>query len=247
MKAAPLLLLPGLLCDDSIWEPQVRALADYDPVAVPGYGDADSLVEMARRALALAPATFSLVGHSMGARVALELLRMAPERVERLALLDTGVHPLRPSEPESRQKLLDLGRAEGMEALVDAWLPPMVHPDRRSDAALMGPLTEMSRKGGIPRFEAQIKALLGRADVLSLLRSIRMPVLVATGRQDEWSPVAQHEEIAALIPGAELVIFEDSGHMAPVEAPDQVNAALRRWLERPAAATGQPESSFHTA
>lgn len=233
MKAAPPLMLPGLMCDHSIWDAQVRGLADYSPIAVPGYGLARSLAEMAQRALELAPPVFSLVGHSMGARVALEVFRLAPERVERLALLDTGIHPLQPGETDKRQALLDIGRNHGIERLVDEWLPPMVHPDRRDDAEIMAPMYAMSCAGGFERVEAQIEALLGRADVMPLLATIRVPTLVATGRQDEWSPVAQHERMAELIPGAELVIFEDSGHMAPVEVPDQVNAALRRWLERP--------------
>lgn len=235
MKAAPPLFLPGLMCDQSVWGAQVQGLADYDPVAVPGYGLARTLEEMAARALELAPPRFSLAGHSMGARVALEVYRAAPGRVERIALLDTGIHPLQPGEPEKRQALLDIGREHGIERLVDEWLPPMVHPDRRGDAAIMQPMHAMSCADGMARVEAQIEALLARPDVLPLLAAIRMPTLVATGRQDEWSPVEQHVEIAGMIPGAELVIFENSGHMAPVEVPDQVNAALRRWLERPAA------------
>lgn len=233
MQAAPPLFLPGLMCDESVWEPQMRAFADLGAVAVPGYGDARSLADMAARALELAPPAFSLAGHSMGARVALEVFRAAPERVERLALLDTGIHPLQPGEPAKRQALLDIGRAHGIERLVDAWLPPMVHPDRRNEAELMAPMHKMSCAGGFERVEAQIEALLSRPDVIPLLSTIRCPTLVATGRQDEWSPVEQHERIAELIPGAELVIFEDSGHMAPLEVPDQVNAALRRWLDRP--------------
>ncbi|MGE5723023.1 MAG: alpha/beta fold hydrolase [Sphingomonadales bacterium] len=230
--AAPLLLLPGLMCDERIWAPQLREFAAQGAIAVPGYGDARSLVEMARRALAQAPAHFSLVGHSMGARVALEVFRLAPERVERLALLDTGIHLPKPNEAEKRYALRALGVREGIGRLVDEWLPPMVHPARRSDPALMEPLRAMAIAGGVERYEAQIEALLGRPDVLPLLGTIRCPTLVGVGRQDGWSPVEQHEAIAAMIPGAELAIFEDCGHMSPVEAPRQVNAALARWLGR---------------
>jgi pimeloyl-ACP methyl ester carboxylesterase len=226
-----LLLLPGLMCDARIWGPQLRAFADQGATAA-DYGDANSLEEMARRAIAPAPGRVSLVGHSMGARVALEVYRRWPERVERLALLDTGIHLPGPGEAGKRHALLALGRAEGIGRLVDEWLPPMVHPARRSDAALMEPLRDMAMAGGADRYEAQITALLGRQDVSALLPTIRCPTLVGVGRQDEWSPVEQHREIAAAIPDSELVIFEDAGHMAPVEAPDQVNAALRRWLAR---------------
>ena len=188
-RAAPPLFLPGLLCDQRIWAPQLHALANHDPVAVSGYGDASSLIAMAEHAMSLAPPTFSLVGHSMGARVALEVFRLAPDRVERLALLDTGIHPLAPGEREKRLALLELGRREGMARLVDAWLPPMVHPDRRADRAFLAPLEAMSAGFGTAGFEAQITALITRPDPIPLLPTIRCPTLIGVGRQDEWSPV----------------------------------------------------------
>lgn len=230
---APLLLLPGLLCDATIWAPQQDVFAEVG-VTVADYGDANRLEEMARRALARAPARVSLAGHSMGARVALEVLRIAPERVERLALLSTGMHPVRPGEAEKRHGLLDLGRAQGVDALIDAWLPPMVHESRRSDPEIMAPLRDMCRRAGLATYAAQIAALLARPDPTDLLGRIAVPTLVATGRQDGWSPVDQHVEIASAIPGSTFLVFEESGHMAPFEVPDQVNAALRRWLEQPA-------------
>jgi pimeloyl-ACP methyl ester carboxylesterase len=228
--AAPLLFLPGLLCDASVWEPQLQAFRDRNPVVIDGYGLADRLDRMARVALDQAPSSFSLVGHSMGARVALEIYRLVPERVERLALFDTGVHPPGPREGDTRHALLALGQEQGIEKLVDEWLPPMVGPQKRGDAAFMARLKAMSVAGGTELYAVQIEALLNRPDYRPMLGAIRCPTLVGVGRQDEWSPVAQHEEIAAAIPGADLVIFEDCGHMAPLEAPDQVNRALERWL-----------------
>jgi pimeloyl-ACP methyl ester carboxylesterase len=233
--AAPLLLLPGLICDDRIWDAQVRDLSEFSPIAVSGYGLARNLRDMALRALELAPPVFSVVGHSMGARVALEVFREAPDRVERLALLDTGVHPPQPGEAAKRHALLALGRQHGIERLVDEWLPPMVHPDHAREAGIMEPLRAMCIAAGVDTYEAQITALLGRPEASPLLPTINGPVLVACGREDVWSPPEQHEEMAAAIPDAELVIFDHCGHMAPVEAPDQVNVALRRWLDRPKA------------
>jgi len=230
MTPAPLFLLPGLLCDASVFAPQTAAFDGA--IALDGYGAARSLVEMAAVVLAQAPARISLLGHSMGARVALEVYRLAPGRVERLALLSTGVHPLKPGETEKRHALRDLGRREGMAALVDAWLPPMVAEARQDDEALMAPLHAMSIRAGIATYEAQIAALLGRPEVEALLPAIACPVMVGVGRQDRWSPVDQHEAMAAAIPGATLTIFEDSGHMSVVEAPEQVNAAIRLWLDR---------------
>ena len=226
---APPLFLPGLLCDQTIWTAQVEAMAAINPV-VASYGLSRSLQDMARLALDIAPPVFSLVGHSMGARVALEVVRMAPERVARLALLDTGVHPAQPGEAEKRYALLDLGRHEGIDQMVAAWLPPMVHPGRLADEALMGPLHAMAASMGLAVFEAQIAALLGRPDAAPLLPRITVPTLVGVGRQDVWSPLAQHEAIADQLTGSRLTIFEDSGHMSPVEAPEQVTAALLAWL-----------------
>jgi len=231
-NAPSLVLLPGLWCDRTIWAPQLGALSDFAPL-VAEYGDADNLEEMAARALAAAPPRFALAGHSMGARVSLEVLRQAPDRVERLALLDTGIHPVRPGETEQRQAQVKLGWELGIEALVDAWLLPMLLPEHREMPGIVDPLRAMCRRGGLAMFEAQIKALLARPDPRDLLPAIAVPTLIGVGRQDQWSPVAQHEDIAAAIPGSTLTIFESSGHMAPFEAPEAVTAALRRWLEQP--------------
>lgn len=230
--AAPLLLLPGLLCDAHVWSAQAAAFADAGVIAVDGYAGARSLADMARHALEQAPPRFSLAGHSMGARVALEVWRTAPERVARIALLDSGTHLPRPNEAAGRHALLQLGRDEGIDALIDAWLPPMVAPALRDDAALMEPMRAMCRKAGVAGYENGITALLGRPEVDSLLPTITCPALVGVGSEDAWAPVAQHEAIAARIAGAELVVFAGAGHMAPLEAPDQVNAALAAWLRR---------------
>jgi pimeloyl-ACP methyl ester carboxylesterase len=230
---APLFLLPGLICNEVIWAAQVTALAEFQPTAVSGYGAARSLVAMAEAVLASAPDRISLAGHSMGARVALEMYRLAPQRIERLALLDTGVHPVAPGEKEKRFALLDHGKALGMEALVERWLPPMVHPDRRVDQALMQTLRAMSISAGLVQYENQMTALIGRQEARSLLPRITCPTLIGVGSNDAWAPVAQHEAMAAAIPGAVLVVFEHAGHMAPAETPDQVTDALRLWLQRP--------------
>lgn len=233
LHAAPLCLLPGLICSDLVWHEQAESLAEFRPIAVSGYGDARSLVTMAERVLARVPDRISLAGHSMGARVALEMMRLAPGRIERLALFDTGVHPVAPGEKEKRMALLELGRREGMAALVDAWLPPMVHPDRRNDAPFMAPLRQMCLDAGIDQFENQITALLRRPELRSILPAIDCPTLVGVGDADEWATPEQHHGIADDIPAAELVVFEHAGHMAPYEVPEQVTDAMRRWLERP--------------
>jgi pimeloyl-ACP methyl ester carboxylesterase len=231
---APLYLLPGLICNETVWAAQVRSLADFEPVAIRGYGDSRSLSNMASSILESAPDRISLAGHSMGARVALEMFRSEPTRIERIALLDTGVHPVAPGETEKRLALFELGRSDGMEALVDTWLPPMVHPDRRNDEEFMQPLRDMCLEAGLTQFANQMTALLERRDARSILPCISCPTLIGVGSDDSWAPVAQHREMAAAIPTATFAIFERAGHMSPVEAPDQVTRALREWLERPA-------------
>ncbi len=227
---APLFLCPGLICDRRVFRGQLQR---FDAQAVDGWGVCSSITEMAHRVLETAPARMSILGHSMGARVALEVYRLAPERVGRLALVSTGTHQVRPGEAEKRFALRDLGRAEGPEALVDRWLPPMVAPDRTSDLALMEWLRRMCVEAGVDAFEAQITALLNRPEVESLLPTIGKPVLVAVGTMDAWSPPDQHRGLAASIPGSMLSIVEGAGHMLPAEAPEALNAAIDKWLTLP--------------
>jgi pimeloyl-ACP methyl ester carboxylesterase len=222
--------LPGLLCDATIWDAQAVALVPYADVAVANFSDDHSLEDMARAALALRDGPIVAVGHSMGARVALEMVHLAPERIVKLALVDTGVHPRREGEETSRQILVDLAFQEGMAALADRWLPPMVHEDRSGDAAVMAPLRNMVMRATPEQHQRQVHALLNRPDRRPFLADIACPTLVMVGRQDRWSPLAQHEEMAALIPEARLVVIENSGHMAPFEQPEQVSRALLDWL-----------------
>ena len=233
-----LLLLPGLLCDDAAWAPVVARLRGIADCRIAAYGDADSLSAMAHRALAGAPARFAIAGHSMGARVAMEVYRLAPERVSGLALLDTGYQALPAGvageqERARRMALVALARAEGMRAMGREWLRPMVHPARLADAALVEAILAMVERSTPDRFAGQIRALLARPDLTGLLQSVRVPTLVACGREDAWSPVAQHEAIAALVPGSRFVVFEDCGHMSTMERPEAVARALAQWLGTP--------------
>lgn len=226
-EATPFLLVPGLMCDSRIFAEQ---LAAFPKAIVADYGDAASLTEMARRVLERTPERFALLGHSMGARVALEIYRQAPGRVQRLALLSTGVHPVRSGEREKRYALRDIGREKGMAALVDAWLPPMLDEAASQDTALVRRLRAMCIEAGLARFEAQIEALLSRPEVEELLPRIAVPTLVAVGSEDRWASPDQHAAFAALIPDARLVVIEGAGHMLPAERPDELNVAIAEWL-----------------
>jgi pimeloyl-ACP methyl ester carboxylesterase len=231
-RSPPLILLPGLLCDQVVWAQQVAALGSLHQVHVADLRGHDSIEAMAESVLAEAAPRFALAGHSMGGRVALQIMCRAPERVERLALLDTGAHQAAASETPQRQALVDLAHAQGMRALAARWLPPMVHPRRLQDDTLMSSLTAMVERMTPEIFELQIRALLARPDDGPVLSRIVCPTLVGVGRQDTWSPLSQHQAMADKIPGARLVIFEDCGHMSTVEAPDAVTDALRAWLTR---------------
>ena len=189
---------------------------------------------MAAHILEGAPERFSIIGHSMGGRVTLEVFRLAPERVARIGLLDTGVHPAPPEELPKRQAMLDISAGQGMKALADAWLPPMVKPGLLdSDAALRKSLYAMIERMTPAIHRQQITALINRPDAAPLLGQIACPALVGVGEFDQWSPPDQHVPIAEAIAGAKMVVFEGAGHMAPMEAPEAVNAALLEWMARP--------------
>ncbi len=224
-------LVPGLLCDATVWAHQQAALTSSYDVLVADITQDDAIGAMADSVLRLAPERFTLIGHSLGARVALELVRRAPARVSRLALLDTGIHPASADEPARRQVMLDLGREQGMAALARQWLPPMVHPRRLEDTAFMHGLTAMVERMSPAIHARQIRALLNRPDAAAALGDIGCPVLVGVGAQDAWSPPAQHAAIVARIPQAEYVVFPESGHMAPAEAPEAVTACLSAWID----------------
>lgn len=229
-------LLPGLLCDGAVWRHQARLLSRTHDVRVADFRGYDSLPAMARSVLGGAPERFAVAGHSMGGRVALEMMRLEPGRIERLALLNTGIHELRPGEADKRQVLVDLAEADGMEALAARWAPPMVAPRRLDDAALMEDITAMVCRSTPEIFRRQIRALLNRPPVRDGLGGISCPTHVIAADEDGWSPLAQHEEIAALIPGARLVCIEQCGHMSPMERPEAVTAALAAWLAADAVA-----------
>lgn len=194
------------------------------------YGGATTIEAMADYALARLPERFVLLGHSMGARVALEVFRKAHDRVAGLILANTGVHPVKTGEAEKRYALRDIGRQHGIEALVAEWLPPMIAAARRQDALIHDPLEAMCLSAGLATYEAQIEALLSRRDTADVLRQIQCPTLVITGSEDSWAPPAQHEEIALAVSGATLAIVQGAGHMLPFEDPEGFNAEVAALL-----------------
>jgi pimeloyl-ACP methyl ester carboxylesterase len=192
---------------------------------------------MAQAVLSVAPERFSVAGHSMGGRVALEIYRLAPGRVARIALFNTGYLPLAAGaageeEIRKRGELVTLARSEGMRVMLRQWLPPMIDSRRINDTVLVNSILEMMSRKTPEIFAAQVRALLARPDAGPVLEQIRCPALLLTGREDGWSGPAQHQAMAAKIAGSRLVVVPDCGHMSTLERPLEVNAALGAWLAR---------------
>lgn len=226
----PLVLLPGLLCDAALWAAQLPALADIAEPAVADLTADESLPAMARRVLAEAPPRFALAGLSMGGYLAQEIMRQTPERVTRLALLDTSARADTPQRQALRRDYVALAQRGEFHGITPRMLPQWIHPERLGDATLTGAIMAMTARIGRDAYLRQMQAIMARPDGREDLRRIAVPTLVLCGREDQATPLALHEEIAALIPGAELVIVERCGHLSPMERPDEVSAALRRWL-----------------
>jgi pimeloyl-ACP methyl ester carboxylesterase len=168
----------------------------------------------------------------MGGRVAMQVAATAPGRVLRLALLDTGAHLPTPGEAESRLALVATGEREGIEAVIQAWLPPMLAPANRGNRALWDEIAAMQRRAGVETLKRQQNALLTRRDGFAQLDTVKVPTAFITGALDGWAPPEQHREMQAHVPGSTLTVIEDCGHMAPMEAPEAVNRAFAEWLER---------------
>jgi pimeloyl-ACP methyl ester carboxylesterase len=227
----PLLLLPGLLCDAALWAPQAAALAGRaEPIAIADLTRHDSFGAMAEEILAGAPPRFALAGLSMGGYCALEIMRRAPQRVTRLALLDTSARADSEEQRSRRRGLLELARRGEFKGVTPRLLPLLIHPDRLQEKTLVETVTGMAERVGRDAFLRQQKAILGRPDSRPDLARIACPTLVAVGRQDALTPLEVNAEIAEGVPGARLVVVEECGHLSTLERPEVVNAALEEWL-----------------
>ncbi len=237
MTLNTLILLPGLMSDAAVWAPQLAALSGLAHCEVADYGLTDSLTDMAAQVLSSTEVkTFALAGHSMGGRIALEVLRLAPERVTHLALLDTGTQPLATGEAGEKERagrlaLVALAQQQGMRVMGRQWASGMVHPDVLGTPVFESVL-QMLERSSPAQFAAQTRALLNRPDASTLLPHIRCQTLVLTGRDDLWSPPVQHALMADAIDQAQLCIIEHCAHMSTLEQPDAVSAALANWLTR---------------
>jgi pimeloyl-ACP methyl ester carboxylesterase len=241
----PLLLLCGLLCDETAWASIPAQLAGVADVHIVSFRGFSSIGAMAEHVLAAAPERFAVAGHSMGGRVALDVMRLAPHRISGLALLNTGVNAVRDGEPQSRHRLLRLAYERGMGAVAAAWLPAMIAESAR--ATMMPALTAMVERSTPASYAAEVSALLHRPTALSVaalsvLNSIAVPTLLLSGSEDVWSPMSQHQTLRRRIPHATLFEIHGAGHMAPAERPAAVALALREWLAQIEARRPAPTS-----
>jgi len=224
----PLVLVPGLSCDAALWDAQVRGLADVAEIAVADTLSDASIAAMATRLLDRAPGRFALAGLSMGGYVAMEVVRRAPGRVTRLALLDTNARADNKEQAALRRAAIRTARERGFESVLRGSLAQLVHP--QADPAISEAVVAMALRVGLETFENQQAAIIGRIDALPGLGAVTVPALVLVGAQDRLTPPYHAEEMAAAIPGAVLCKVPECGHMATMERPEAVNAALREWL-----------------
>jgi pimeloyl-ACP methyl ester carboxylesterase len=224
------------MCDHTSWAPMLPFLDAHIAYTTVDHGDADSLVGMAERILQNAPAVFDMAGHSMGGRVALEVMRIAPHRVRRLALLGTGYRAKESGaagaeELRKRQVLLDIARTQGVRAMAMEWVKPMVAPSRLPDTEFVEQIVAMMARKSEEIFKRQIKALLERPDASDVLSHIQIPTLVMAGAFDGWATPAQHQDIANHIPAKpEVAVIGPSGHMMMMEEPQLVAQHFNQWL-----------------
>jgi pimeloyl-ACP methyl ester carboxylesterase len=226
----PIVLIPGMLCSARMYDTQVPALWRHGPVMVADHTRSGSMTGIAASILAAAPPRFALAGLSMGGYISFEILRQAPERVARLALMDTQARPDTPEQSDRRRSQIAMAQGGRLLEVADQQFPLMVAQRHHTNAALIALNHKMARDVGAEAFVRQQMAIIGRADSRPDLGGIACPTLVLVGREDVLTPPDRAEEMARAIRDARLVVIENSGHLSTVEQPDAVNAALEAWL-----------------
>jgi pimeloyl-ACP methyl ester carboxylesterase len=228
--AMPILLVPGLACSPLLFAPQLSALWQRGPVTIADTRRGDSMAAMARQILDSAPPRFALAGLSMGGYLAFEIMRQAPERVSRLAILDSAANPERPEQTERRKAHIALAEGGRFGEIPGLMMPVIVHADFQADEAMIGIVRAMHEENGAEAYVAQQRAIMARPDSRPGLAAIRCPALVLVGDADLLTPPDAAREIAAGIAGAKLVVVPDCGHLSTLERPDAVTQALLDWL-----------------
>lgn len=225
-----LVLIPGLLCTRTLWHHQISHLGDVARISVADVSRADSIAALAAGVLDASPPRFALCGLSMGGIIAHEIMRTAPERVTKLALLNTTAQPEAPEQTVRREALLAMAGRGEFAQITTTLMPALVHETRIGDATLATEIAAMAARIGVAAFGRQIAAIIGRSDARPALTGYACPTLLVCGREDAITPLHLHEEMAAAIPGATLAVIEQCGHMSTMERPQAVTALLRQWL-----------------
>jgi pimeloyl-ACP methyl ester carboxylesterase len=228
----PVILVPGLLCSARLYAPQISALWPFGQITVADHRRDASMPAIAARILANAPPRFALAGLSMGGYIAITMLSLAPERVAKLALLDTSARSDTVEQSAAREKLIVMAEAGKIDEIVEALAPRFLHRDREHDPTLRSLLHDMASDTGADAFIRQQKAIMSRPDARPLLAGIRCPTMVLVGDGDRLTPPDLSQEICAGVPEARLVVVRDCGHLSTAEQPMAVNAALAEWLGR---------------
>jgi pimeloyl-ACP methyl ester carboxylesterase len=226
----PILLVPGLVSSPRIFEPVAPALWRFGPVTVANHIRDDSMGAIARRILAEAPPRFALAGHSMGGYIAFEIMRQAPQRVAKLALINTQARPDTPETTARRRSQIARARSGDYHAVLDELFLGYVHPSRREDAGLRQLVHDMGDDVGVEAFVRQQTAVISRPDSRPTLAWIKCPTLVLTGDEDNTIPNSLSVEMADGIHGAKLVILSNCGHLPQPEQPQATADALVEWL-----------------
>jgi pimeloyl-ACP methyl ester carboxylesterase len=228
----PLILVSGLLCDDALWAPQSEWLSDIADISVGETQIDDGFPEMAERILEAAPPRFALGGLSMGGYVCMEIMRQAPERIERLALFDTSGRADTADQMKRRKALIELATIGKFKGITPRLLPLLIHKDRQTDENLTRRVIEMAGRVGQAGFLRQQTAIMHRPDRRAEMAMYDLPTIVVCGRQDALTPVDLHEEMAGLVPHARLCLIEECGHLSTLEQSHAVTALMRDWLLR---------------
>jgi pimeloyl-ACP methyl ester carboxylesterase len=226
----PIVLVPGLLCSAEVFAPQAVALWPYGPVTIASTLKGETIPEMASAILAAAPPRFALGGISMGGYICLEIMRQAPDRVMKLALIDTSARPDSPEQVPRRRALVIEARNGDFEALLAQVLCGILHPAHQNDKALREINVRMGLTVGVDGLARQTEAVIARIDSRPDLAAISVPTLILVGDCDPLAPLDCSEEMAAAIPGARLVVVPECGHGSTLEQPEAVNRALIEWI-----------------
>ncbi|WP_226688277.1 alpha/beta fold hydrolase [Ruegeria arenilitoris] len=232
----PLVLLPEMMCDARLFEPQINSLSRHRAVMVAPISLGERIEEIASSLLDQLPRRFALAGSGMGGVVALELVRRAPDRVSRLCLMATDAQADTPQTAAAREELLVATKMGRLEEVMRRIISSNTLAPGPRRIPILNDLVAMALDLGPEVFERQIRALQRRPDQQSELRRIKVPTLVLSGAHDTLTPLRKHTFMSELIPGADLKVIDEAGHLPTLEAPDFVNDALTQWLSAPARA-----------